>query len=320
MQEDNTQQKYYRFNKIKKICRDEIYFKSTIDPFKLVSILSRIYIKLNIQYIIKKVELQNIPGKIIFTRDVSKFNKCSSRVNSRLFINNMVIIYKTNAESFYKKYYDKKDLVFTDYLELLRKPNQYYIKEISICDNGVRKSYILNTRDKKIHYNNTLISAIDLKRICNKLNDISVLFDDNYYLWFINIIYNEYLKRDVDNNLDRLIMTPPDDYITNPLLINMLKEINNWYDKAGFYPLIIKTMRFGPIHIIEERYGPSAILTVNFLSTTLCYRKTIDALLDDTKYSDILRLISYYVDNYPGGKNFLNRLKSKYLKQVINIE
>lgn len=320
MQEE-LYQKYNRFCEIQKRFREDIYFKASIDPFKLISILSKMFIKLNVQYVLKNVELQNIPEKIIFTNNPSFFNDYDGRCYNRssLSINNINIRYITYPRTNYNKCMDPNS-----FFHLLRTQKKFsYINSIiRIIDNNYEIYNLVSSRLSK--YDNILLSSNDLKVLCDKLRLINTKFNLKNNAWYIDIIYKKYLKNDI-NKLDNIIIIPQDEYTCSSLFINTLKEINNWYYKNEASYLIIKNRIFGPISISEYlNYGNSykkrSFLDIKFLDHRICYKIELNTLLNDPKYENIIRLISYYVDNYPGGKNFVYRLKHSYLKQAINID
>ena len=319
MQEELLQ-KYNRFCKIQKRLREDIYFKATIDPFKLISILSKIFVKLNVQYVLKNIELQNKPGKIIFTNNPSFFNDYDGRCYNRslLSINNINIAYIAYPRTNYNKCMDPNT-----FFQLLRTQKKLgYISSFSINNDNTCEIYHL-VSSRLANYNSTLLSSDELKAFCDKLRLVDTKFNLNYNTWCIDIIYKKYLKGNI-NNLNKIIIVPKDEYTCNSLFINTLKEINNWYSKNDPH-YIIRNRIFGPISISEDMYygdygRKRSFIEVKFLDHHNCNKVELNTILNDPKYENIIRLISYYVDNYPGGKNFVNRLKHSYLKQVINIE
>lgn len=319
MQEELLQ-KYNRFCEIQKKFREDIYFKATIDPFKLISILSKIFVKLNVQYVLKNIELQNKPGKIIFTNNSSHFNDYDARCYNRslLSINNINIAYIAYPRTNYNKCMDP-----STFFQLLNNQKRLgYISSFSITNNNADEIYHLVT-SRLAKYDSISPSANELKLLCDKLQLIKRKFNLDNREWCIDIIYKKYLKCDI-NNLNKIIIIPNDEYVCNSLFINTLKEINNWYSKNDPH-YIIRYRIFGPISISEDLYYSDhgrkrSFIDVKFLDHPICHKVELNAILNDPKYENIIRLISYYVDNYPGGKNFVNRLKHSYLKQVINIE
>lgn len=296
--------------------RDRILIKTSKGPFIIASILTKIFKKCYVQYNLLQIEYQKYPDKLIFTS-----NKQLMHTTEKYLEHNKInYILNTYAPT----YLNFNNISLCLYENLLATNERIYIPKIYIIYKKTSDIFteislykFFQYKDKKV----LIYSGDEINKIFNAIKIINDIFCLNISF---DLASEDKMCRLILNNYDKLIFNI-DEVKINEMFFKLLSAIDKCKKNIKYDTRILKSITFGPITIKETgqiyHYKPnskniSTLINIYYFNKLLCCCSIYDLLNDNVAKLNLKKLISFYLSNWPTGKNVINKIKRKILNHV----